>query len=200
MLTADKKEVFVTDSVLIISGSQQSVPALISMLNSEGFSEAYTVDSAGEAKRVCGERKYSLIIINSPLSDDKGYELAVYLLKNTGSCVIVIVRNELEDKTERELLPYGAFVLGKPLNKTVFHKTLCFAKAAQNRVKSLQKENVKLREQAADNKIITRAKYILMEYLSMSEAQAHRYIEKQAMDLRLTKLEIAKNLLSTYDS
>ena len=65
---------------------------------------------------------------------------------------------------------------------------------------SLQKENYKLHKKVEDSRIINRAKCILMEYLSMSEAQAHKYIEKQAMDLRLTRLEVAKNLLSTYDS
>ena len=33
----------------------------------------------------------------------------------------------------------------------------------------------------------------------MSESQAHRYIEKQAMDLRVTKKEIAENILKTYE-
>ena len=50
-----------------------------------------------------------------------------------------------------------------------------------------------------DIRIINRAKYILMEYLSMTEPQAHKYLEKQAMDMRLTKIEVAENLLSTYD-
>ena len=57
-----------------------------------------------------------------------------------------------------------------------------------------------LQKKIEDGNIINRAKAILMEYLSMSEAQAHKYLEKQSMDLRLPKIEVAKNLLSTYDS
>jgi response regulator NasT len=33
----------------------------------------------------------------------------------------------------------------------------------------------------------------------MTEPQAHRYIEKQAMDLRLPKREIAIHLIRTYE-
>ena len=34
----------------------------------------------------------------------------------------------------------------------------------------------------------------------MTEAQAHRYLEKQAMDMRITKAEVAKSILSTYEN
>ncbi|WP_334294967.1 ANTAR domain-containing protein [Terrisporobacter hibernicus] len=39
----------------------------------------------------------------------------------------------------------------------------------------------------------------MIQYLKMSEEQSHKYIEKQAMDLRITKVEVAKNILKTYE-
>ena len=47
--------------------------------------------------------------------------------------------------------------------------------------------------------LINRAKLALRLYLNMSEPAAHRYIEKRAMDMRVTKKEIAKNILKTYE-
>ena len=47
---------------------------------------------------------------------------------------------------------------------------------------------------------IDRAKYLLMQYLGMSEAQAHRYIERQAMNLRVSKKVIAEHIRKTYDN
>ncbi|MBO5438043.1 MAG: ANTAR domain-containing protein, partial [Thermoguttaceae bacterium] len=38
-----------------------------------------------------------------------------------------------------------------------------------------------------------RAKCVLIEYLNMTEADAHRYIEKQAMDLRRSKRDLFRN-------
>ena len=32
----------------------------------------------------------------------------------------------------------------------------------------------------------------------MTEAEAHRYIEKQAMDLRISRREAAENIIKTY--
>ena len=47
--------------------------------------------------------------------------------------------------------------------------------------------------------MIDRAKCILIQYLNMTEAEAHRYIEKQAMDMRSTKRVIAEGILRTYE-
>ena len=44
-----------------------------------------------------------------------------------------------------------------------------------------------------------RAKYVLIEHLGFSEEQAHRYIEKQAMDRRMTRRGIAEGILNTYE-
>ena len=48
--------------------------------------------------------------------------------------------------------------------------------------------------------LISRAKAVLIEYLKLTEPQAHRCIEKQAMDLGLTRRQVALNILKTYES
>ena len=37
-----------------------------------------------------------------------------------------------------------------------------------------------------------------MEYLHMSEQSAHKFIEKQAMDMRMSRREVAEGILKTY--
>ena len=56
------------------------------------------------------------------------------------------------------------------------------------------------RQMQEDIRLIDRAKCILIEYLNMTEKQAHKYIEKQAMDLRTTRRAVAESLLRTYES
>jgi response regulator NasT len=51
----------------------------------------------------------------------------------------------------------------------------------------------------ADLKFIERAKFVLAEYLSLTEAEAHRYIQKNAMDRRVRQVEVAKDILKTYE-
>ena len=61
-------------------------------------------------------------------------------------------------------------------------------------------ENTELLRRMDALRSIDRAKCLLMQYLGMTEAQAHRYIEKQAMNLRVSKKVIAEHILKTYDN
>jgi len=63
----------------------------------------------------------------------------------------------------------------------------------------LKAANADLLQKINDLKLIDRAKCVLIEVLKLSESQAHRYIQKQAMDQRLPQTEIAKNILKTYE-
>ena len=46
---------------------------------------------------------------------------------------------------------------------------------------------------------LPRAKWLLIERRGMTEAEAHRYIEKEAMDTRLPKREVARDILRTFE-
>ena len=48
-------------------------------------------------------------------------------------------------------------------------------------------------------RLIKRATRALMLYLNMSESAAHRYIEKRAIDMQMSKKEIARNILKAYE-
>ena len=47
--------------------------------------------------------------------------------------------------------------------------------------------------------LVSRAKCCLVEHEHMTEAEAHRYIEKQAMDTRRDRTEIAQEVLENYE-
>ena len=48
-------------------------------------------------------------------------------------------------------------------------------------------------------RLVSRAKCCLVEHEQMTEAEAHRYIEKQAMDTRRDRTEIAQEILENYE-
>ena len=50
----------------------------------------------------------------------------------------------------------------------------------------------------AEIRLVNKAKWILISQLSMSEPNAHRYIEKQAMDRCIAKRTIAEEIIKTY--
>ena len=53
-------------------------------------------------------------------------------------------------------------------------------------------------EKMEEIRLVNRAKWLLIEKLTMTESDAHRYIEKQAMDQCVSRREIAKGIIQTY--
>jgi response regulator NasT len=68
------------------------------------------------------------------------------------------------------------------------------------RINAIKNENRMLIQKIEDIRIIDRAKCILISHLSLSEPDAHRYIEKQAMDMRQTRRKVAEEILKTYEN
>lgn len=47
--------------------------------------------------------------------------------------------------------------------------------------------------------MVDRAKCLLIQYRGLTEEQAHRAIEKQAMDTRQTRVAVAQTVIDHYD-
>ena len=64
----------------------------------------------------------------------------------------------------------------------------------------ISQENQRLQIKLIDLRIVNRAKYALIQYLGMTEEQAHKYIEQQAMNQRISKRKAAENIIKTYEN
>ena len=187
------------ESALIISHTEKSTAFLTEMLNAASYSQIVTLQFCGDARRLLLERNFDLIIINAPLQDESGESLARHIASKGLSQVILIVKSEHFDAVSAATEDEGVFTIVKPVNRTIFWSALKLAKAGQNRMRWLRAENSKLTQKIEDIRIIDRAKCLLISYLTVSEQEAHRYIEKQAMDMRITRREVAEGILKTYE-
>lgn len=70
--------------------------------------------------------------------------------------------------------------------------------AARERLKKNEIKTVFIEKKMKEIRIINRAKWLLIEKENLSEAQAHREIEKRAMDRCLPKTDIANEIISKY--
>ncbi len=188
------------NSVLIVSNSNKSVENLSQLLNSNGSYEIYSANSGSEARRLVNNSDYDLVIINTPLPDEFGNNLAVTITEISASGIILIVKSEVADDVSAKVDDYGVLVVPKPIIRQFFFQALKLSLASKKRILGLKSENIHLQGKIEEIRTVTRAKCILIQYLNMTESQAHRYIEKQAMDLRETRLQVAINILKTYES
>ncbi|MFI3229249.1 MAG: response regulator [Bacillota bacterium] len=187
------------ESVLIVANQEKSVYPLVEILIQHSYSQIVTATSCADARKKMQERHFDLAIINAPMTSEYGDVLAQELAQKCNSQVIIIVREADYNKATAKLENYGIFTISKPINKTVLFGALKLVEAASTRLKKLEEENNKLARQIDEMRLISRAKCLLIQYLRVSEQEAHKYIEKQAMDQRLTRAIVARNILKTYD-
>ncbi len=187
-------------NALLISHSEQSAVSLSQLLESEGYTEISVCQTSQKAKELANGEVFDLICVNAPLEKENGIELSKYFAETTRSSVVIIVPQRNADYVNDALTEHGVLVIAKPVNKHLFHHFLQFTECFKMRMFRVIEENEKLKHMVADMKIINRAKFLLITCLNMSEDQAHRYLEKQAMDLRTSKLEVAKQVIRTYEN
>ena len=70
--------------------------------------------------------------------------------------------------------------------------------STRERIRKFEKKAVSLEDKMQEIRIINRAKWLLISELGMAENDAHRYIEKQAMDRCVSRKEIAEEIIKTY--
>ena len=71
--------------------------------------------------------------------------------------------------------------------------------ATAERLRTLRDKTSSLQQRLYDSRIVARAKLLLISRLGMSEGDAHRYIEKTAMDSCLPRRDVAEGIIRTYE-
>ena len=188
------------DSVLVVSHSQKGTEFFTQILNKACCYNISAVTCCSDARRLMLDRNFDICIINAPLPDENGSDFAVDICSHGLSQVILLVKSQYYDEISQAVEDSGVITVSKPINRSLFWSALKISIAAQNKYKIIQKENNKLLSKIEDIRIVDRAKCLLISYLGMSEPQAHKYIEQQAMDKRITKRECADRIIKTYDN
>lgn len=184
------------DRILIVSSSESGTKVLTDLLRSSGFENITASSSAADARRRSTVESYDLSIINMPLSDETGKELSFDIADKNVSGVITIVNNGHEQIIGSFGRKKGIYIVMKPLNRRMFLDAVVFVLTAQKQKLRLIKKNEELARALTDLKIITKAKFLLMEKNGMSEENAHHFIERSAMDQRLSKRYVAEAVIS----
>ena len=187
------------DSALLVSSSDKGRQMLLELMNGSQPMKLTTASSGSEARRLAAEIEYDLIIVNAPLSDEYGDGLSSTLSLDTSAGILLIVRAENADEVAEKVEDMGVMVLGKPIGRAMFYQAIKMVTAARRRVLGLKSENLQLQKKIDEIRMVDRAKCALIQYLSMTEPQAHRYIEKQAMDRRQTRMQIAQSIIKIYE-
>ncbi len=182
-------------SVLLVSASESFNASLQSLFSEAGFLSVQTVSNISAAKRECAARAYDFVIVNTPLPDDMGVRFAIDVCSTGTGVALLLVRSELHDEIRGKVTVHGVFTLQKPIAKPMMRTALDWMASTRERLRKAEKKTISIEEKMAEIRLVNRAKWALIEREGMSEAEAHRFIEKQAMDRCVPRRVIAEAIL-----
>lgn len=185
-------------SVLLISASENFNTSLKKYLPDNRYSPLVIAKDVARAKRLLLERTFDIVIINVPLPDDFGINLALDICEKTGTGVLLFVKSDFYSDISAKVSPYGAMVVQKPTNGETVTQSMLVICGIRERIRRMEEKTASFEEKMEEIRLVNRAKWLLIEELKMTEAEAHRYIEKHAMDRCVTRRKIAENIISTY--
>ena len=167
---------------------------LVEMLGEAGYLVVAQASDGAEAIALVSEHKPDLAILDVKMPILDGISAAEEII---ATCPVLM----LTAFSQRELVDRArdagvmAYVL-KPFTINDLVPAIEIAISRHLQMKSLAAEVADLHERLETRKIIDRAKGILMAALNLTEPQAFSWIQKAAMDRRLTMKEVAQAVIS----
>lgn len=184
--------------VLVVSSDDNTFAYLKKILPHESFNEILKAKTSNEAKRFLLTNTVDILIIDAPLTDEFGLDLACEY-SQTSMGIMIMVNSSLYEQIAYRVEDLGIFTMIKTNSVENIYSALKMLSAMHKKLVKMENKTKKLKEKMQDIKIINQAKIILIQKLNMSENDAHYYIEKQAMDTRLSKSKVAENIIRTYN-
>ena len=148
-----------------------------------------------EARRICSERNFNIILVD--FADGEGTDFAIDISDST-STTLLLTPTQFFEQISYKVEGYGILTITSPFDQFYFYNMIKVAIAVQYKVQVLSSQTTKLKVKMEEIRVVNRAKMLLMQNLNMTEADAHRYIEKEAMDRCIKKTAVAEQVISTY--
>ena len=182
---------------LIVSKSEKFTTEFGSLLSVEQFQKD-SVQNAGQARRSVLEKSYDLVIVNAPLTDEFGTRLCMDISLSAGTIAVIFAPSEVYDEIVHKVTPHGVFVVKKPAPQQTIIQSLSLLISARERLRSVEKKAGKAQNKLEEIRVVNKAKWYLIDNEDMSENDAHKYIEKTAMDAGITKMQAAQMMIEKY--
>ncbi|MBQ6413999.1 MAG: ANTAR domain-containing protein [Ruminococcus sp.] len=183
--------------MLIVSSDDRFSKDVSTLLQGDQFQQDCS-RSASDARCKLLENQYDFVIVNAPLRDEFGSRLCIDVIRNNGTIAAIFAANDTYDEIYAKVSVHGVFVLYKPTSKTLVSQAISLMVCARERLRSLEKKVGNTESKLDEIRIVNKAKWLLIDQEGLSEADAHKYIEKSAMDSGITKRLAAQMIIDKY--
>ena len=110
----------------------------------------------------------------------------------------MLVRAENYEDIFSQVTPYGVLTVAKPTSAALFQQAMNLSCATRERMGRMEQKTASFQDKMQEIQLVSRAKLLLMEHRGLCEADAHRYIEKTAMDRCAKRQAVARDIIAQY--
>ena len=176
------------DRIVVAFANEEAQRRILRLLESNGFSPAGSCFSGAEAIRLVRKMGSGVVVCGFKLRDMTASDLAASL---RGTAALLVVSSAINlDYCEGENL----YKLATPAARSDFFATLDMLRRFEE--KNLHHPPPKRKEE--EQKLIRTAKELLMDVNRMTEAEAHRFLQKRSMDSGMKLAEMAQYIIDSY--
>lgn len=188
MTNAPKRVVIAEDEALIRLD-------LAEMLAEEGYEVVGQAGDGQTAVELAQELRPDLVVLDIRMPKLDGIAAAQRIAEERIAPVVILTAFSQRDLVESAREAGAMAYLVKPFNKHDLIPAVEMAMSRFTEMRHLEDEVADLSERLETRKLVERAKGVLQEQLGLSEPDAFRWIQKTAMDLRLSMRQVADGVV-----
>jgi len=187
--TTPRRVVIAEDEVLIRMD-------LAEMLGEEGYDVVGQAGDGQKAIELAEELRPDLVILDVKMPVLDGIAAAERIAGARIAPVVILTAFSQRELVERARDAGAMAYLVKPFSKSDLVPAIEMAVSRFAELAMLESEVADLTERLETRKAVDRAKGVLQEQLRLSEPEAFRWIQKTAMDLRLSMRQVADGVIT----
>ena len=186
--------------VVIVDDHAASRALVAETVGAQGGLVAGNGSRVEDALLLVERHKPDVAVLAVGLVDGDGVDAARQVM-TTRPCPLVLLTGRTDSQVAARAVEAGVLgFLVKPLRPEELGPTLDLAVSRFRDLAAARKENEELKKKLEGRRLIDRAKALLIHRLGLTEAEAHRRLQKTAMDTRRPMATVAQAVLLTGDA
>ncbi len=169
---------------------------LAEMLAEEGYQVVGQAADGDQAVRLVEDLRPDLVVLDVKMPRLDGITAASRIAEQRIAPVVILTAFSQRDLVDRAREAGAMAYVVKPFDKADLVPAIEMARSRFAELQQLESEVADLTDRLETRKVVDRAKGVLQQSLGVSEPDAFRWIQKTAMDLRLSMREVADGVVT----
>lgn len=187
-------------SLLLITASQETAVQFARFLPAERFAPEFSVCLPLEARHALEEASFDVAVIDESVPFASVPALVHTAAERGIQNILLIAGADRIEQAASFAQEHSVMALQSPVAPDLLRQSLGMMAVSSARIHDLQEKAPDLQEKMDELRLVNRAKLILMQRFQMTEKDAHRFIEKNAMDRCEKRRSIAESIIRTYQN